>query len=543
MAGLFTTNLLGTVLPIIIVVNLLFSGMIYFHGTRRWTEIFYALTSVFAGLWTIGTLMLSQPSLAPNLLPLAAIFHYIGGNLAYMSIFWFSVFNREQKNQNLIFAWIVSGANILVDIWVFLFPQLFYEVIASNSLSERIIFHFPGYAVFVIVLSILFLQMLANVALEYNKAKKGEELPIKYILYATSIGGGLGIILNLYFPWFGNFDFFTFNPIFVTLFFTGISFYTLLKYQLFNIKVITVELLTFIIWIFLFMQALLSDTGQEGILSWILLVLTVIFGIFLIRSILKEVENREKIKKLADDITVANKELERVSAAKSDFLSIASHQLKTPLSIVKGYISMLLEGSMGHITDALKPQLQKVYLSNERLISVVEDLLNLSRIEEKRMKYNFRDMDLGELVQGVVKEFIAESEKKHNQLIWKKPEQTIISSIDIEKIRNVVFNLMDNALRYTENGNITVSIEPYGSQVNIIITDTGQGIDQDHLRRIFKQYTRLKTGKRDFAISGFGLGIYIGNLIIQNHGGSMSIVSPGVGKGTTAVVTLPIKKS
>src|SRR3989338_1708740 len=163
----------------------------------------------------------------------------------------------------------------------------------------------------------------------------------------------------------------------------------MLKHKLFNAKVASTELLTFSIWVFLLIRTTTSLTLQDFVINGSIFILTVFVGVFLIRSVIKEIEQREKLEKMSIQLSVANDELKRVDAAKSEFLSIVSHQLRTPLTAIKGYISMMIEGSYGKLEEVQHGTLEKVFQSAERLIVLVNDLLNLNRIEDGRIIYTF----------------------------------------------------------------------------------------------------------------------------------------------------------
>ncbi|MEK7173702.1 MAG: histidine kinase dimerization/phospho-acceptor domain-containing protein, partial [Patescibacteria group bacterium] len=170
--------------------------------------------------------------------------------------------------------------------------------------------------------------------------------------------------------------------------FIGFTAYAIMRYQFLSVKVIATEIFSFILAIILLTEIDFTADMRTTLFRLGSFALFIIFSYYLIQSVHKEVESRAQIEKLAGELKKTNAELARVNQAKSDFLSMASHQLKTPLSIIKGYLSMVLEGSFGSVGEVIHTQLNKVYISNERLISLVEDLLNFSRLEEGRMQYN-----------------------------------------------------------------------------------------------------------------------------------------------------------
>ncbi|MEK6830532.1 MAG: histidine kinase dimerization/phospho-acceptor domain-containing protein, partial [Nanoarchaeota archaeon] len=137
------------------------------------------------------------------------------------------------------------------------------------------------------------------------------------------------------------------------------------------------------------------------------------FGTLLIRSVLKEIKTREQMEKLAGELGVANEKLKQLDQAKTEFISIASHQLRSPLTAIKGYSSMIIEGSYGAISEKVKETINKIFVSSNRLVSIIGDFLDVSRIELGKMQYEFTDFDIREMVQNLVEEFKANNRNNY----------------------------------------------------------------------------------------------------------------------------------
>ena len=185
----------------------------------------------------------------------------------------------------------------------------------------------------------------------------------------------------------------------------------------------------------------------------------------------------KEVEKATTDLRAANVQLKKLDQAKSDFVSIASHQLRTPLTVIKGYISMMLEGSFGELGDREQDSLEKVYESNERLIRLVEDLLNISRIESGRLKYVFASLQFSDFVSKIVEELSGYATKRGLRLRLIMPKEKLpFIEIDKEKIRQVVMNLIDNSIKYTKQGTIKVQIEKKAKTIQFCVSDTGLGL-------------------------------------------------------------------
>ena len=241
---------------------------------------------------------------------------------------------------------------------------------------------------------------------------------------------------------------------------------------------------------------------------------------------------KKEVEKATAELRVANKKLKKLDAAKSEFISIASHQLRTPLTIIKGYISMMLEGAFGKLSQEELAPLEKVYESNERLIQLVENLLNISRIESGRLQFNFTTMQLEDIADSVTEEMAASAKKKGLRLDYKQPSKLLpMVKIDEEKIRQVIINLIDNAIKYTKQGGITVKLEQTGNNIQFCVSDTGMGISQEDLSNLFKKFSRGK-GVSTVHTEGTGLGLYVSKMMIEAHQGKVWCESEGEGRGS-----------
>lgn len=250
---------------------------------------------------------------------------------------------------------------------------------------------------------------------------------------------------------------------------------------------------------------------------------------------------QREVEKATKQLHHANEELKQLDRAKSEFISIASHQLRTPMTIIKGYISMLLEGSYGNIPKEEIEPLKKVFNSNNRLIALIESLLNISRIESGRLKYEFTKMDLSVVVDSVVDELGSNAEKKGLELIWKKLSKALPKvTIDAEKIRQVVLNLLDNAVKYTPKGKIEVSVVKEKNNIVCRVKDTGLGMSREETINLFKKFSRGRRTALAFT-GGTGLGLYVGRMMVEVHGGKIWAESKGANKGSTFAFSLPLR--
>lgn len=269
-------------------------------------------------------------------------------------------------------------------------------------------------------------------------------------------------------------------------------------------------------------------------------------GILCISYILKkcldqEVVEKEEILKLTKDLDRANVELRRLDRAKSEFISIASHQLRTPLTAIKGYISLMLEGAYGSNSSKIEDALNKVFLANERIIQLVEDLLNITRIESGKLEYHYADgVQVEEVLEELKDLFVIRIKEKNLDFQIEYPKEKLpLIKADRSKLREVISNLIDNAIKYTNEGYVHVSVKYKRKFVRITIEDSGVGVSPESLRTLFKKFSR-GTDDTKMYTEGTGLGLYVGKSFIESQGGRIYAKSDGIGKGSQFIVEMPV---
>lgn len=251
------------------------------------------------------------------------------------------------------------------------------------------------------------------------------------------------------------------------------------------------------------------------------------------------IDNALLYKKIQD----ANIQLKELDKLKDEFVSLASHELRTPMTIIKSYIWMLLEKKAGEINDKQKEYLEKTYHSTNRLIDLVNDMLNVSRIESGRLTIEAKEVDLMQLIAETVNEIKTRAQELGVNLEIKNQEGAIIAVCDPGKIKQVLINLIGNSLKFTPSGgNVAVSVEdnvPVG-MIKVTVTDTGKGISSDDLSKLFQKFNMVGSShlikNKD---QGTGLGLYLSKSLIELHGGEIKAASQGEGKGSEFSFTLP----
>ena len=312
------------------------------------------------------------------------------------------------------------------------------------------------------------------------------------------------------------------------------------RHKMMDVKLIVSQALSILLSLFLLFEVLSSEDIIQLVMNFFVFIFVLIISIWLVKNVIKEVRQREKLESLTQDLKNANERLKQLDQAKTEFLSITSHQLRTPLSAIKGYLSMLEEGDFGKLSKKQTDIIGILLRNSERLIRLINIFLNISRIESGRLKIIKSPNDLNRLISDIVKSLQLEANQKHVCLEFKKVDLPKIS-FDSDKLSDVILNLTDNAIKYTPvGGKVSVSVKFKDEYIVVSIHDNGIGIPYEELDKLFEKFRRGKDiNKVD--TSGNGLGLYIAKIIITGHGGNIWAESEGTGKGSTFKFTLPMK--
>ncbi|MFA6198632.1 MAG: ATP-binding protein [Patescibacteria group bacterium] len=237
----------------------------------------------------------------------------------------------------------------------------------------------------------------------------------------------------------------------------------------------------------------------------------------------------------------ANSHLKQLDTAKNEFISIASHQLRTPLTGIKGYLSMIVGGDYGKVPKALNELMVQLLEQSERMIRLVNMFLNVSKIEAGRFTLTKKPTQMEDLINSEIAELIKVADEKGLKVEFKEPKKVLPPvMVDADKLKDVILNLVDNAIKYTEKGKITVTAEQTDGHVKVAIKDTGRGIPKEDVDRLFSKFVR---GENIAQVQpdGSGLGLYIAKRIVDSHGGKIWVESDGLGKGSSFIFQIPIE--
>ncbi|MGZ3241485.1 MAG: ATP-binding protein [Burkholderiaceae bacterium] len=251
----------------------------------------------------------------------------------------------------------------------------------------------------------------------------------------------------------------------------------------------------------------------------------------------------QKVQQRTVELERANKELLRLNQVKSDFISIVSHELRTPLTSIKSFAEILLDDADKQNTDLRKRYLSIINSESDRLSRLISDVLDLQKIDAGKMPWNDEVLDLSEIAQSMIELFSSAYRDKGIGLSLQVENDRIVGYAEADKMRQVFSNLLSNALKFSDEGEVKVILRrlsntPSGQQVNqIIVEDSGIGIPEEELDHIFERFYQVDdTQKRKQG--GTGLGLAICKDIIEHYAGTIS-ASSVVGKGSSVLITMP----
>jgi signal transduction histidine kinase/GGDEF domain-containing protein len=263
-----------------------------------------------------------------------------------------------------------------------------------------------------------------------------------------------------------------------------------------------------------------------------------------LRKVLEERQRFISLKDYAAELEKANEELRKVDDIKSEFVSVASHELRTPLAAIKNVVQLMVQGKTGEINENQKKFLTMAERNINRLTSILNNLLDLSKIESGKIGLKFEEMDLRSSIEFILTSIKPQADGKSIQLKMEVPEGLPFVYGDREKVEQILTNLIGNALKFTpEMGEITVSAKPLendGNMLAISVKDSGIGIPEDHLGKIFEKFHQVEDSLRR-SNTGTGLGLAITKGLVEAHHGKIWVESEH-GKGSTFTFTLLVSK-
>src|SRR3989338_5714437 len=419
--------------------------VVFFNNRKSITHrsfLFFSLTTIAYGV--LNYINYQATSLFQILWFLRlTIFFALWHAFSFFQLFY--VFPKEKASFPLYYK---AGLLLLVGFTSFLTltPAVFSHIEKIGAAGEVTnpvrgpgIFLFGAVVVFLIIYGIILLLK------KLIKASGNEKTQLKFIFVGSIITFSLILAFNFILPvFFNELRYIPLAPVFIFPF-IAFTAYAIYRHKFLDIKIVATETVAFLLTASTFFEVVFAKSQFEIIFRGVIFIILLGFSILLIGSVRREVQQREKLEILTKELEIANAALKKLDEIKSEFISIASHQLRAPLTIIKGYTSLILEGTIKHGSQIETDSLHKVAVVTEQMVKLVNDLLNLSRIEAGKIKYEFAENDLTKIIKEVVAEFQTNAAKKKLELVFQNEAPELKPFIfDADKIKEVIQNINDN---------------------------------------------------------------------------------------------------
>ncbi len=314
--------------------------------------------------------------------------------------------------------------------------------------------------------------------------------------------------------------------------FIGFTAYSIYRQKLFNIKIASTAALTFVLTVVTFIEVIFSNSLTLILFRSGVFILILVFGVLLMKGVLKEILQREKIQVLAEELKVANE-------GQANLMHIMNHQIKGRLGVAKNIFAELLTDDYGHVPDESRYIIQKGLEETDMGVQYVQGILNGTSAESGNLPYDMVKMDLKEVVTAVVEREKDLVQQKGLGYEFRVADGNYSIQGDPTQLREVIKNMIDNSINYTPTGKIMVSLERKDNKVLFAVKDTGIGLSEDDKPKLFKTGGRGKdSAKINVNSTGYGLAFVKG--VVEAHKGRVWAESEGSGKGSQFYVELPI---
>lgn len=505
--------------------------IVYISNTKSYTNISFLLFCGVTMLWSFFNYISYQTKDPEMSLHLLKIVILLGFWHSFSFFNFLYIFPKEKIKFPFWYTLILLPYIVVFSLWAGIGNLVFSGIAIVDGIPVPVVE--KGIISFLVIVVLLIVTSFTFLIRRIILAKQGDKKPYILILVGAVLTFALLFTFNLILP--AVFDVTRFIPLgAITIFpFSIFTAYAIFKHKTFKVKNIGSTLLAFLLCVATFIEVIFADnTGQ--------LFLRIGIFLFVLLISIQFIKNIFALEKIKDSLEDANIKLQSLDKLKSEFISLASHQLRSPLTVIKGYASTLTDGVVGDLTPKQNEIIRHIYIAAQELAAVVEDFLNVTKIEQGGMKYVFEETDVQVLVNDLVSDMKIAAEDKHlNFSSSIDTSKKFLIRADGVKLKQVFLNLVDNSIKYTQEGFVKVSLSEnsHDGTITFSVNDSGVGISEETKAKLFTKFARGEGGALN--AGGSGLGLYLAQEIVKAHKGKITIDSEGLGKGATFSVVLP----
>lgn len=500
---------------------LILASIVFLRSKKSITSrsfFFFALVTIF---WGISNYFLYKFTDPENVL-LALRFHiFLSIWHAYAFFQLAYVFPYEKKELPMWHRYVLLPLTFFTSS-LLLIPFVFREFSTLISVNETTN---PEKSQGIILAGLItFSLLIAGLVVLFKKigiSKGDERRQVMLMFTGMALTAGLLLLFSFILPiGFKNFNFVPYGVLFIfpVIVFTAYAIYIV---ELFHVKNIFAGMFTFFLCTVSLVELVLAETIEQLLLRIVVFLLTIVIGIQLVRNTF---------------------EIELANEQKSELMSFATHEIRTPITVMRGYATMLLDGDRGAITKEVKDLLQKIMIAGNDVTTLLAEYLDKSKIELGQLEYIPSSFDVTPAINEVLSIFKIHAEQKGLELtssLGTTHKRMVYA--DQAKFKEVIINVIDNSIKYTPTGSIDVSVTVKNKRVVIKIADTGVGIDKEVMPSLFKEFSRADLQKVN--ILGSGLGLFLAKRFVEAQGGMIWAESKGKDQGSQFYVSFPEAKN
>lgn len=518
-------NTISAIMLVTAACNLFLGIFVYVNGPSKRLNRWYGIFGVVTSLWVLANFMIG---IFPIVFWIYTVYA-LGALIPAFSLMWILDLCEQKLNRiKVAFIWFFALVFFIIP---YISGNLFLsnvEGVYAGKIEGDYGFLFLLYSLY--MFSILFFAGYILIQ-RYRSVKGIQKTQLSFVASGAVAWIVIVLIVSFIIPLFNVFDYTALDAP-ASLIFLTLTAYAVTRYHFFNIKVIATELFVFALWIFIIIRALLSESFPDLLVNGSLFFATIIIGILLIRSVMKEVRQTEHIRALMK--------------MKEEFMQTASHQLRTPVTVIKGTLDALRDGDLDTLTpEKRKTYLDRAYIKAEKLNSIITDILSATEMDDPEfsMTGTLRPIDIKQMVVRSVDSHEQLAQGKGIKLVFKDTGDVPLVNGSEQFLPEVIDNYISNAIQYTpKGGTITVRVfEEYGFVV-CTVSDTGIGVPPEDMEKLWEKFIRAKNAN-DAHTDGSGLGLFIVKRIVEGHPRGEVFVESKLGEGSTFGFKLLVAKN